>query len=340
MVTRPGRETFALILLMAALPLGSAPLELATGLVLIAALARRLGGGSAGEAELAGPLALVALVGLASALGQGGLGPSALRAALEPAWAAVLVIALPLLAPEEAARERATRVGLAVAAAVGVASLALAWPLEGPGRGPFSHHLTLGYALIPPLAVALERRAWAPALGITAGVLAAKSSGPALAAAVVAAGLLLGPGRALVGGALLAVGLVAALRADPALVERAVLWTSGAELALHRPLGTGEAGFRAAVAPVQEALAPSFHFPLHAHDAALQRAATGGFAAWVAWGWLLLALWRRAGPGGRAGLAGLLVGGLTQDTLGDLEVLRAATAWALVAGAWGTGDRR
>ncbi len=330
-------------LLLVALPLGSAPLEIATGLVVAVALGVMVGARRGPERDLGGAVLLITAGMLAAAWGRAEPAGPALRAALSPLWALILVMALPALPLAEADRERCARVGLGVGALVGAGALGLALgmgpaPWESPARGLFSHHLTLGYALLPPLCVALERRAWLAALGLGAGIAASWSSGPLLAVAVAVAGLALGPGRALAGGAVAALGLVYTLRADPALGERAILWTSGAALALREPLGTGAAGFREAVAPVQDALQAGYYFPLHAHDAALQRAAVAGFGAWIAWAWLLIALWRRTGAAGRAALAGLLVGGLTQDTLGDLEVVRALTAWLLILPATGTRD--
>ena len=52
--------------------------------------------------------------------------------------------------------------------------------------------------------------------------------------------------------------------------------------------------------------------------------------SWIAWAWLGVELWRRGGRSGRATLAALAVGGLTQDVLGDLEVIRVLSAWVLL----------
>ena len=51
---------------------------------------------------------------------------------------------------------------------------------------------------------------------------------------------------------------------------------------------------------------------------------------WVAAAWALVALWRRTDRAGRAAIAAIGVGGLTQDTLGDLEVVRALCAWVML----------
>ena len=332
------------LLLTLGLVLGTAPLEIATGLVAALALLRMLRGESKPDADFWPPLLLLLLLSLATVPTSAAPLGTALRAALEPVWAWSPLLLLPALSLRPPQVERATRVGLGAAGLLGAAALVRSFylgqlPWELPARGLFSHHLTLGYALLPPLAVALQRRRWLPALGMVAGVVAAGSSGPALALAVILGGLLVGPLAALLGGALAAVGLVASLATDPQVHERALLWTSGALLALSRPMGTSAAGFREAVAPVQDALSPGFYFPLHAHDTALQAAAVAGLGAWVVWGWLLWTLWRRGGTAGRLAIAALLVGGTTQDTLGDLEVVRALCVWAVLAGPpQGTAD--
>ena len=86
---------------------------------------------------------------------------------------------------------------------------------------------------------------------------------------------------------------------------------------------------------VQQALQPGFHFPLHAHDSALQLGALVGLGGWVALAWLCWEAWQRTDRAGRTLLAALAVGALTQDVLGDLEVARAAAAWV----AWGVVAR-
>ena len=332
---RLGPAVWALLLL--ALPLGTAPGEIAAGLVTALAVVQILRRRASLDPELAWPVALIAVSWLASGIGRDPAAPQLIEA-LGRCWPLSLVLLLPALPISAPDSDRAQRIGLWAAAGVGAlavlqVALSGAPPWETPAKGLFSHHLTLGYGLLPALAVAVVARSWVPAALIALGVAATGSSGPALSVAVIALGLLVGPGRALVGGALAAIALVVGLRADPALTERAVLWTSGATLALQNPLGVGPAGFREAAAPVQASLVPDFYFPLHAHDAALQIAALAGWGAWVAWAWLALALWRRADRAGRLAIAALAVGGLTQDTFGDLEVIRALSAWVLLRSA-------
>ena len=121
--------------------------------------------------------------------------------------------------------------------------------------------------------------------------------------------------------------------------QRAVLWASGAWLTLDRPLGVGTGHFRQADGAVQQALQPGFHFPLHAHDSALQLGALVGLGGWVALAWLCWEAWQRTDRAGRALLAALAVGSLTQDVLGDLEVTRAAAAWLAWGMVAGEGER-
>jgi hypothetical protein len=307
-----------LILLFAALPLGTSALEVTTGLALAGAL--WIGRGRLSES---GDLLIpAALIGIALQVASPGV------AALGKLWPLALVLAVPVLADTEH-RERAVQCGLVSAALVGVGSVltAVSWP----ALGPFSHHLTLGYALVPPLAVAVHRRSWVCAAGIGAGILASASSGPVLSAGLVIATLWWSPATALLGGAGVSLALISALSHQPALAERAVLWSAGAMVAVEHPVGAGVTSVRAAMVAAQDHLSPGFYFPYHAHDFALQAAAMSGMAIWIGLVWLLWSLWQRTDIGGRAALVGVLVGGMTQDTLGDLEVIRALCAWTLIA---------
>ena len=303
-----------LILLFAVLPMGTAAMEIATGLALAGALWLRPD--LSRFSHLLVPAALIALALQAASPGV---------AAAGLVWPRALLGAVPVLLGG-ADRERVIQVGLMSAAVVGVGSLLLgSWP----SQGPFSHHLTLGYALIPPLAMALHRRSWL-AVGIAAGVVASASSGPALSAAVVAVAVLWRPSVALVGGVVVSLVLMAVLVQTPELAERAVLWTSGAAMATEQAMGVGPEAARSVAAATQDRLSPGFYFPHHAHDSALQVAGLAGMGVWVGWAWLLWSLWNTTGVGGRAALAGVLIGSMTQDTLGDLEVIRALCAWVLI----------
>ena len=302
---------------MVSLSLGTAPLEIATALALAAAIGLRRWPPS----DLLQPVLAVAALSLVASLGHD------LRGGASVGWALALVVAVPLLPGD---RTHAARWGTGAAAVLGAGALLWAAAAAGwPARGLYSHHLTLGYVLLPALAVAVSRRWWWAAAGCAAGVLSTVSLGPALGMLVALAGTR-APRAALAGGTVLAVAIIALMQAEPALGERAVLWASGAEVMLDNPLGVGSGSDRPALAWAQDRLSPGFYFPLHAHDAVLQVGVEVGPAGWLAWGWLLVALWKRADQAGRAGLAAVLVGGLTQDTLGDLEVCRAVCAWALL----------
>jgi hypothetical protein len=112
-----------------------------------------------------------------------------------------------------------------------------------------------------------------------------------------------------------------------------VLWTGGLA-SLGTPTGPG--GYAAASALAYDRLEPGFWFPNHAHDSAIQLLAVLGPAGLCAQIWLGAVALRvpRDAPlavGAAAGLVGVAVGALTQDTLGDLEVARAAWVWIALA---------
>ncbi|MEC7948287.1 MAG: hypothetical protein VX265_12040 [Myxococcota bacterium] len=322
----------ALVLLFLLLPLGTTPMECATLLVAGAALASRR--------RIHQPLLAPAVMLFASSLvAADGIEPSQLWSATIGAWTwALLVFAPPAFAGLSAAgRARIEQVGLAAASAAGLWAVVEtvvggAAPWHAPVDGPFSHHLTLGYALLAPLARSLWTRRWWSAFLIGLGIGCAGASGPLLSTGVLVAALVLPPAAALTGGVGVALMAVLALAGDAELAQRVVLWTAGADVALDHPHGAGLAGVRPATALAQTAVAPGFHFPFHAHDSALQAAAVGGWAGWVAAAWALFALWRHTDRPGRAAIAAAVVGGLTQDTLGDLEVTRALCAWAILGG--------
>ena len=334
----------AVVLVFLSLSLGPFALELATEAALLAAA---LWG--AREGPLLPPVIAVCLALLASTLSAGlDGGVEALRLC----WALALLVALPPLfaRPGAAAwRPRAWSWGLGAAALVGcgsVVELAVAWSTgadlsDGGARGPFSHHLTLGYALLPPLAAALHARRFALAAPIALGALASLGLGPALCAALVLVSVVASPAVGLGLGLVATLALIAGLsHLDPSgeVGQRALLWTSGAEVVAAAPGGVGAGEARGALALAQDRLQPGFHFPLHAHDSALQVGVWAGVGGWVAWAWLLVTLWRRTHRAGRAALVGVGVGALTQDTLGDLEVVRALSAWALLPLAPGWGE--
>ena len=314
-------------------------------------------------------------VALAVALGLGALGAAPFRMLGGPwllAYAAVWFLMVPVsgnfhegighvwpLAPllvipmlrgvDGVDAEPSIRAGLWAAAGLGLWGAA-----EGTMReahGPYSHHLTLAYALLPPLGVALQRRS-ALALPMVLGVLGSRSSGALVALAVTAvlgvwAGFdeargrsgarWRGPTGALLGMALTVLGLPFA---DPTEVHsRAILWTGGLRVAQDGPVGPG--GYPAASALIYDKLEPGFWFPNHAHDSATQVYAVLGPAGWLCALLLVTAWFEGFGVGAAAGLAGVCVGSLTQDNFGDLEVIRAITVWgALTACASGAAGFR
>lgn len=324
----------AMGLVFVLLPLGTTPLEVAT---ILAAIALVLRPERRVQPLVAPALALTGCLVLATVMDGAA---ASWRAALAGwAWALAVVVPGARAAVGDGVARRLETLGLGAAAVAAVWALVEVALTRGvPVDGPFSHHLTLGYALLPPLLVAAERRRWAFVAVLGVGVLSAGSSGPLLALVVGAVALYAPPAVALGGGVAVAVAAMVLLTGDDELWQRVVLWTAGAEVAVDAPGGHGVAEVRAATAVAQHALVPGFHFPAHAHDSALQAAAVGGFGAWAALAWLLVAIWRRTGRAGKASIAALAVGSLTQDTLGDLEVVRALCAWALWTAGGKTGE--
>jgi len=319
-------KTSLFIFLFCSLMLGTAALEIATGLMCVVALFL---GDRSGMALLGPTLAIVVGMSFAAV----GLSVEHWVEVLGLSWPLLLALAVPMLVGSlnQVQLRWVERVGLSTAALVG-GVVAMQTLFDGEmfsSVGLFSHHLTLGYALVIPLARALYLRSWICALAMATGVISTGASGPVLAMVVVSVGLW-NPLVALVGGMLFSVGIMWGLGADEELAQRALLWATGMDLSLNELWGTGPDGFRQAAMEVQQRLQPGFYFPFHAHDAFLQRSAIAGMAIWVAWGWFLMVLWRQSHGPGRAALVGILVGGLTQDTLGDLEVIRGLCAWALL----------
>lgn len=310
---RPRPADVLVGLLLLALPLSTAGLEIATGLCLAAALLL-----PEARARLDHPLLLpalaVALVWVAAIPTSGDV-----REGFGHAWVLAPLLAVPALRPDP----RVAAVG------VGAAGLAAAWALGqavqgAQGTAGFSHHLSLAYALLPPLGVAIARGWRLPAALLVLGVLATRSVGalPALGATLLAAQV----GRPAVAaglGAALTVALLP-LAAPDEVAQRAVLWTGGLSL-LDAPVGPG--GYPAASALAYDAIQPGFWFPNHAHDSAVQLLAVLGPAGLVAMAWLVARALRHGDRGAAAGLAGVLVGVVTQDVFGDLEVARATWTW-------------
>lgn len=311
-----------LVLFFVSLPISTAAQEIALGLGLACAVASptraRLWREPWGRATLAAAVVWVLLIGASGNLREG----------LGHAWLLAPLVVVPALA-DPRHRGIIERFGLAAAA------IAALWAMGqratgGAGSAGLSHHLSLAYALLPALGVALVTRRWAHAVVLALGVVATGSDGARVALAVtVLATQIRRPGIALVVG----VGVTLALLGSAApeeLRQRAVLWTGGLTVAAAGAVGPG--GYAVASAPVYDVLAPGFWFPNHAHDSAIQLLAVLGPAGLVATLGLALLGLRHGALGPAAGLAGVLVGALTQDVLGDLEVARSVWGWLALYG--------
>lgn len=272
-----------------------------------------------------------AAVATAAACVLGAWASGDVREGFGQAWLLAPLVALagPV---EEGSMRWLLRLGVgaaAVAAAMAVTQAAVG----GEGRGLFSHHLSLAYALLPPFAVALSRRQFPLAALLAAGVLAARSDAAPIA--LLATALAVWTGRPLVAtllGSVATLGALAGFAGTDELRQRAVLWTGGL---LVGPGSAGAGGYALASAPEYERLSPGFWFPNHAHDSFIQLGATLGAGGVLAMAVLVLAAMKHGHPAARAGLAGVLVGGLTQNTLGDLEVARAVWVWLAILGTVG-----
>lgn len=323
---------YALLALAPACALGGFASELSVGVALALGVALHLRAPRSAPAMVGGQAAWsYAAVWLLMAPVSGNL-----HEGIGHVWPIAALLAIPLLRAVHDDTAPAVRAGLVAAAVLG------AWAaVEGcfrEARGPYSHHLTLAYALLPPLGVALHRRS-ALALPIALGVIGSRSTGAVVALAVTVAlgvwaardaarGRLRAPAWRAPAAALGGMAVTAATLpwADPTeLHERAILWTGGLRVGLDGPAGPG--GYPTASAPVYDALERGFYFPNHAHDSAVQLLAVLGPAGWLCGLMLVAALFESFGAGAAAGLAGVCVGAFTQDTFGDLEVIRAVTVW-------------
>lgn len=333
-MTRADLARAALIAVVCTLPLGATPLEVGNGVGVVVAIGLLATGGPLVVSPFAGPALAIAVAWLAFA------GDARFDAwdAIRRVWALSPLFSVPVLLAEAGDDAPIVRAGLAVAAAtallpIGQALLTPEAAWSAP-TGLFAHHLTLAYALIAPLAVASARREPLFAVPIAAAIASTGAIGPALAAITVVAAVFAGGRRAmsLVGvGALgaAAIGMFAPRFVDD-LARRAILWTAGADLAVAGGVPAG--AWRAEVAPVHRIWAPGFEFPHHAHDNLIQLAGDAGPGAWVAVGLAAAIVWERGTPVLIALALALLVGGLTQDLFGDIEVIRAVLVWTALVG--------
>lgn len=312
--------TALLALFFVALPLSTAAQELALGVGLLFAAAlptrARLAREPWGRAALAAAVVWVLLVGASGDVREG----------LGHAWLLAPLVMVPALVHERAPVER-----IGLLAAAGAAAWAIAQRATGlVGTAGLSHHLSLAYALLPALGVALATRRWAHAAVLAGGIVATGSEGALVSLVVtVIATQIRRPTLALALGAAATPLLLGVADAEE-LRQRAILWTGGLTVASTGAVGPG--GYAVASAPVYDALVPGFWFPNHAHDSGIQLLAVLGPVGLVATLGLALLGLRHGALGPAAGLAGVLVGALTQDVLGDLEVARAAWAWLALYG--------
>jgi hypothetical protein len=325
------KHQIAAVALLAGIALGTTACEIATGIALAAVLSDRQAREAAWRSELTGPLLVLAGAWLCLGLRADGHP----WASLGRVWSVVPIVcaaALPL------SPQLGVRLALPAAAwCVGGAALA-AWKAGGmptsedAGAGPWDHHLTATYALVGPAIAAVYLRQWREAAALCAAVLCTGSLGgvAGLTGALATMSLGIPAGAAAILGALFLPLL------SPGLVgDRAVLWTAGAQLVGDGGVPPG--GWRAAVAPVHQAWDPTFEFPQHAHDTALQLAGDAGPAGWIALAWGLRVLLRDRRAWALPLLVALVCGGWSQDWFGDLEAVRAAGVWLVLALRHGEG---
>ena len=311
------------------LPLGVTSIEVANGIAAAITVALVLSGSPFQPISLMGPAALLIVGWIATSFGAGDA-----ETVIRRAWSLSTVWLLPTLLTVAPARPWAVLGGAVVAV---LAALACVQGLSGPATALFDHHLTYAYATVPPMLVLSGREDRWRWLAVPMGlaILATRSEG-AIAAALggfvvlhatrhwgrtAGAGVAVGS----MGGVLLALNAVP----TSALYERAVLWTAGARVGLRG--GTPLGSWRSIIDHEHWLLDASFHFPHHAHDTALQALADAGPGAWFALAWLCLIAWRARSASLLGIGTALAIGGLTQDVLGDLEVLRASVVWATLA---------
>ena len=217
------------------------------------------------------------------------------------------------------------RTRMLVGASVAMSGLALVgcWQVfQGEvAHGWYSHHLSFGYLLLVPFAYCLSQRHWVLAVLLALGVLSTKAQGPLYSLLVLLSSIWLSPKQMMVGGSFGVFVLFVLLSDSPYFQERLAIWGTALELLQIYPMGTGVTEFRELYAAVQASHEPPFFFPHHAHDSAIQQALWFGIPIWVAWAMLLRSWWSWSNWGKMA-LVSILLGSFTEDTLGDMEVLR------------------
>lgn len=257
------------------------------------------------------------------------------REGLGHAWLLAPLLAIPLARITVVERELLIKLGLAAASIAAITAVSQ-WAAGRVATGAFGHHLTLAYALVPPFAAAVVFRRWGVAALLAAGSLASGSDAVPIslmvagfAGAPFAARFRRAPEVSLAAGVVVTCVGMALFANKDELRQRAVLWTGGLSIS---PGSAGSGGYGITTEAAYDRLSPGFYFPNHAHDSAIQLYATVGPAGCVAIAVLLATIFQVGGRAAAAGLAGVLVGGLTQDVLGDLEVARAVWVWTALCG--------
>lgn len=237
-------------------------------------------------------------------------------------WLFAPLLFLPPLLGYLSTRERENSLFLA---SIGLGLLSLLgvwqWVQGGVGHGIYSHHLSFGYVLLMPLSYTAFKRKWALLALLFAGILSTEAQGPIFSSVCILFCLWFSPKRVLMASALVMCGLFLILKDSPEFQERLQLWGSAFSLLQDHPMGTGVSRFRALYTISQSQQVPPLYFPLHAHDSYLQQALWFGIPIWVAWGMFVREWWGWS-KWGRAMMIGIFLGAFTEDTLGDMEILR------------------
>ena len=188
-------------------------------------------------------------------------------------------------------------------------------------KGWYSHHLSFAYMLLMPLAYCLHHRHWSVALIIGCGVFATQAQGPMYSMLALVISLWVRPKYVLIVGCVGIFGIFLVLSEQPYFQERLAIWGSALDLLQMYPMGTGVSHFREWYTLAQSRFDPPFYFPHHAHDSAIQQALWFGVPIWLAWAVLLRSWWTWA-TWGQAMLVAIILGSFTEDTFGDMEILR------------------
>lgn len=246
-------------------------------------------------------------------------------------WLFSPLIFLPPLLSEITANQR-FRILLFGSRALAMLALFGCWQsLNGtPGQGWYSHHLSFGYMLLMPLAFTCHFRLWGTMVLVLLGIISTQAQGPLYSSIAVICAQWVSSRLILQLGVIGICGLFWLFFEQAYFQERMVIWESALNLLQEYPFGTGVSRFREYYSVAQSRLDPSFYFPHHAHDSAIQQALWFGIPIWFAWGKLFQDWWTW-NKWGRVMLVALILGSFTEDTFGDMEVLRALLVFGCFA---------